>query len=144
MTLLRLVVERIHAWILYGVMVLSTAWGIVSFFLIIFQCQPVACSWNRLLTGCQCINEDILVDIVYAYSGVVAVCDFTLGSLPIWMIWRLRMDRQTKFAVSGLLGIACVFVLLADFLIFGPYSNIGSSQTEHRCHRSNPNPTVHP
>lgn len=141
MTLLRLAVERIHSWIIYGVMVLSSAVGIVFLFFTIFQCQAVACFWNRLLTGCQCLNEDTLIGIVYMYSGVATACDFTLGSLPVCMIWRLQMDRQTKLAVSGILGIACMFVLHADFLTSGPFSNICSSQSEHRCHHSNPIPT---
>jgi len=138
MTLLRLAVVRVHSWILYGVMALSSAVGIVFLFFTIFQCRAVACFWNRLLTGCKCINTDTLLGIVYMYSGVATACDFTLGSLPIFMIWRLQMDRQTKLAVSGILGIACVFVLHSDFLMFGPFSNIVSSQSEHRCHCSNP------
>ncbi|KAJ5819855.1 hypothetical protein N7474_005446 [Penicillium riverlandense] len=116
-TLLRLAVERIHSWILYGVMGLSTAVGMVFLFFSIFQCEAVSCFWTRLPTGCQCVNEGILLGIVYMYSGVATLCDFTLGSLPVHMIWRVQMDRQTKLAVSGLLSIACVFVLHADFLI---------------------------
>ncbi|KAJ5624537.1 hypothetical protein N7510_000846, partial [Penicillium lagena] len=128
MTLLRLAVERIHSWILYGVMGFSTAVGIVFLFFTIFQCHAVSCFWNRLPTGCHCLSKATLLGIVYMYSGVATVCDFTLGLLPIYMIWKLQMDRQTKFAVSGILGIACMFVLHADFLTFGPSSNTGSSQ----------------
>jgi hypothetical protein len=44
------------------------------------------------------------------YSAVVAACDFTIGSLPIFMVRRLQMKRGTKFAVPAILGLAYMFV----------------------------------
>ncbi|KAB8235896.1 hypothetical protein ETB97_003381 [Aspergillus alliaceus] len=107
-TLLRLTVERIHTWILYAVMAFSTVVGAVFFFFTIFQCQPVSYYWNRLFTEGHCLNVGSLLGIVYMYSGVAAVCDFTMGILPVFLIWNLQMDRRTKVAVSGILGIACI------------------------------------
>ncbi|KAE8167646.1 hypothetical protein BDV40DRAFT_151875 [Aspergillus tamarii] len=107
-TLLRLTVERIHTWILYAVMVLSTAVGIVFLFVSIFQCQPVSYYWNLLWMEGHCLDMDARLGIVYMYSGVAATCDFTMGILPVFLIWRLQMDRRTKVAVAGILGIACI------------------------------------
>ncbi|KAE8135039.1 hypothetical protein BDV38DRAFT_273083 [Aspergillus pseudotamarii] len=107
-TLLRLTVERIHTWILYAVMVLSTAVGIVFLFVSIFQCQPVSYYWNLLWMEGHCLDMDARLGIVYMYSGVVAACDFTMGILPVFIIWRLQMDPRTKVAVAGILGIACI------------------------------------
>ncbi|CAG7999563.1 unnamed protein product [Penicillium nalgiovense] len=42
------------------------------------------------------------------YSAVVAACDFTIGSLPIFMVRRLQMKRGTKFAVPAILGLAYI------------------------------------
>ncbi|KAE8363918.1 hypothetical protein BDV27DRAFT_145697 [Aspergillus caelatus] len=107
-TLLRLTIERIHTWILYAVMVLSTAVGIVFLFVSIFQCQPVSYYWNLLWMEGHCLAMDARLGIVYMYSGVVATCDFTMGILPVFLIWRLQMDLRTKVAVAGILGIACI------------------------------------
>ncbi|KAE8381760.1 hypothetical protein BDV26DRAFT_255062 [Aspergillus bertholletiae] len=107
-TLLRLTVERIHKWILYAVMALSTAVGVVFFFFTIFQCQPISYYWDRLLIDGHCMDIGSLLGIVYMYSGVAAVCDFTMGILPVFLIWRLQMNRRTKAAVAGILGIACI------------------------------------
>ncbi|CAG8414264.1 unnamed protein product [Penicillium salamii] len=112
-TFLRLTVERIHSWILYGVMMISTAVGTVFLFFTIFQCRPVAYYWKQSSTEGRCLDINILLGIVYMYSGVAAACDFTLGSLPIFMFWRLQMNRGTKFVVSGILGLACMFVCSA-------------------------------
>ncbi|KAH8695577.1 hypothetical protein BGW36DRAFT_299318 [Talaromyces proteolyticus] len=108
-TLLRIAVEPIHQRILYSVIMLSTIVGIVFFFFTIFQCSPVHYYWDRttMLNG-HCLNINALLGIVYMYSGVAAVCDFTMGILPGFMIRKLQMNRRTKIAVSGILGIACV------------------------------------
>ncbi|KAJ6142733.1 hypothetical protein N7471_002186 [Penicillium samsonianum] len=107
-TILRLTVERIHSWILYGIMVISTAVGTVFLFFTIFQCRPVAYYWNRSSTEGRCIDINTLLGIVYMYSGVAAACDFTIGFLPIFMVWGLQMNRGTKFVVSTILGLACI------------------------------------
>ena len=39
--------------------------------------------------------------------------DFTIGTLPIFIVWRLQMNRRSKFAVAGVLAMAAVFVLSA-------------------------------
>ncbi|KAJ5199523.1 hypothetical protein N7491_011269 [Penicillium cf. griseofulvum] len=109
-TLFRLTVERIHLWILYGIMVASTVVGTVFLFFTILQCLPVAYYWNQSSMEGRCLDIDILLGIVYMYSGVAAACDFTLGFLPVFMIWRLQMNRGTKFVVSAILGLACMFV----------------------------------
>jgi hypothetical protein len=91
-------------------MVISTAVGIVFLFFTIFQCRPVAHYWNRSSTKGRCLDINVLLGIVYMYSGVAAACDFTIGSLPIFMVWRLQMKRGTKFVLSTILGLAYMFV----------------------------------
>lgn len=58
----------------------------------------------------ECLNMDLLLAIVYMYSVAAAICDFTIGLLPAFMVWKLKMRRRTKMAVSALLGIGCVSV----------------------------------
>lgn len=107
-------------------MVLSTAVGTVFLFFTIFQCRPVAYYWNRSSTEGRCLDINTLLGIVYMYSGVAAACDFTLGCLPVFMIWRLQMNRGTKFVVSAILGLACMFVC-SLLSCFGPYADNGQS-----------------
>ena len=99
-------------------MVASTVVGIIFLFFTIFQCLPVAYFWNQPSTEGRCLDIDLLLGIVYMYSGVTAACDFTLASLPVYIIWRLQMNRRTKIVVSALLGLACVFVCPLLALLF--------------------------
>lgn len=48
------------------------------------------------------------ITAAYVYTVVAAVCDFTIGILPIFLIWNLHMNPRAKFAVAGILSMGCV------------------------------------
>ncbi|KAE8402111.1 hypothetical protein BDV37DRAFT_273169 [Aspergillus pseudonomiae] len=67
----------------------------------------VAISLLRI-TIVRCLDKDLLLGIVYTHSVIVALCDLTLGILPIFMIWRLQMNRRLKMFLGGILGLGCL------------------------------------
>jgi len=91
-------------------MSLATVVGLIFLFFTIFQCHPVDYFWNRLSEKGTSINKDVLVGIGYLYSVGAALTDLTIGLLPVALIWDLHMDRRTKAAIVGILGIGCMFV----------------------------------
>lgn len=105
--LLRITVRRIDIWIITGVMLVTVLTGIVFFFLTIFQCQPVAYFWNKDLDG-FCINVEIIIAMTYLYSSFSVICDFTFALLPIALIWKLNMNRSSKWALVPIMTMACV------------------------------------
>ncbi|KAJ5779219.1 hypothetical protein N7457_006939 [Penicillium paradoxum] len=110
--LMRITVRRIHIWILYIVMALTVLAGLVFMFLMLLQCQPLSYFWTKAalddsIQG-HCIDMDIIIIMTYVYSAFAALCDFTVGTMPIFLVWNLHMRRQTKIAVIGILGMACV------------------------------------
>ncbi|OQD70352.1 hypothetical protein PENDEC_c024G02601 [Penicillium decumbens] len=107
-TLLRVSIDRIHVWVLIGAMSLATVVGLIFLFFTIFQCHPVDYFWNRLSEKGTSINKDVLVGIGYLYSVGAALTDLTIGLLPVALIWDLPMDRRTKAAIVGILGIGCI------------------------------------
>ncbi|EYE90282.1 putative integral membrane protein [Aspergillus ruber CBS 135680] len=109
LSLLRITVNRIHIVILYAAMALNMLVGVLFFFFTIFQCTPVSHFWNRLdLDSGKCIDVWVLIDIAYLYSVGAAITDFTIGILPAFMIWNLRMSRRDKIAVIGVLSLGCI------------------------------------
>ena len=46
-TLLRITVDRIHAWVLYAAMSLAATVGLIFLFFTIFQCRPSITSGSR-------------------------------------------------------------------------------------------------
>ncbi|KAJ5476151.1 hypothetical protein N7475_001880 [Penicillium sp. IBT 31633x] len=110
--LMRITIERIHIWTLYLVMALTVIAGLVFMFLMLLQCQPLSYFWTRLamddsIKG-HCIDMDIIIIMTYVYSAFAALCDFTVGILPIFLVHKLHMKRQTKYAVMGILSMACI------------------------------------
>ncbi|KAJ5183940.1 hypothetical protein N7492_001556 [Penicillium capsulatum] len=109
-TLLRITVDRVHAWVLYAAMTLATTVGLIFLFFTIFQCHPVNYFWNKAnphTTG-TCVNKGVLIGIAYLYSIGAAITDLTIGLLPVALIWNLRMNQRTKLAIVGILGIGCI------------------------------------
>ncbi|KAH8432085.1 putative integral membrane protein [Aspergillus melleus] len=110
--LMRITVKQIHIWALYTVMVLTVLAGLVFMFLMLLQCKPLAYFWTRTafdpdING-HCINIDIIIAMTYVYSAFAALCDFTVGILPIFLVRKLHMKKQTKIAVVGILSMACI------------------------------------
>jgi hypothetical protein len=95
-------------------MVLTVISGVIFLFLLLFQCQPISYFWTRVLldpsiTG-SCIDINILVVMMYVHSGFSALCDFTVGILPVFIVYTLQMKKRTKVGVICILGMACMCV----------------------------------
>ncbi|EHA23249.1 hypothetical protein ASPNIDRAFT_207175 [Aspergillus niger ATCC 1015] len=107
LALLRLTVSKVHTILLWCVVGVSIIVGLVFWFMLTFECKPVAHFWQRTKPG-HCMSIDKLLDIAYVYSVTAMICDFTLGLLPIFLVWKLQMSRQTKAALAGILSLGCI------------------------------------
>lgn len=111
MSLLRITIYRRHVIVLYCAMALAIIIGLLFFFFTIFQCSPVDLFWNRLTKSGTCLDVNVLIAIGYVYSAGAAVTDLTIGLLPVFIIWNLKMHRRSKLAIVGILSIGCMFVV---------------------------------
>ncbi|KAI0537065.1 hypothetical protein GGR58DRAFT_360890 [Xylaria digitata] len=106
--LLRLTVSATHHWIIYVVMLLTVASGVVFFFVTLFQCTPIPYFWDKDIIGGKCIDPKIIAALTYLYSAFSVICDFTFAILPMFLIYSLSIDRKTKIALVPILSIGCV------------------------------------
>ncbi|KAI9370269.1 hypothetical protein BJX61DRAFT_544799 [Aspergillus egyptiacus] len=108
--LLRLAVRQLHRIILWAVIGTVIVIGLVFWLVLLLNCQPVSYFWERFnpLKSGTCLSTDILIGIAYMYSSITIVCDFTLGLLPAFLIWRLQMTPRTKVALVGILSLGAV------------------------------------
>ncbi|RHZ44169.1 putative integral membrane protein [Aspergillus thermomutatus] len=108
----RITVQRLHIWILYTVIALTVIAGLAFMLIMLLQCKPLEYFWTRTAFDASihgsCISIHIVIAMTYVYSAVAALCDFTVGILPIFMVRKLHMRRQTKIAVIGILSMACI------------------------------------
>lgn len=110
--LLRLTVRKQHMIILYCLIGLTIANALYFFFILLLDCYPISYFWhqaNPLAKG-SCLSSTILLNIAYLYSALTIVVDFSLGILPIFLVWNLQMNRRTKFAVGGILSLGAMYV----------------------------------
>ncbi|KAL2003843.1 hypothetical protein VTN02DRAFT_2060 [Thermoascus thermophilus] len=107
LSLLRLTIKRIHIMILWTDIVLTVIVGLLFWFLLMLQCRPVEYFWDKTKDG-QCLDTNVLYIVAYVYSITAAVCDFTVGILPVFLIWNLQMNPRTKWGVVGILSLGCI------------------------------------
>lgn len=105
--LLRVTVSRLQRTIIYVAMGLTVLTGIVFFFVTLFQCAPVSFFWNKDQPG-TCVNIDVIIGLTFLYSAVSAICDFTFGLLPVWLVWGLNMRKSEKMALIPILSMGCI------------------------------------
>ncbi|KAF2786271.1 hypothetical protein K505DRAFT_380377, partial [Melanomma pulvis-pyrius CBS 109.77] len=105
--LLRITILKLQRRIIYTVMCLSVFTGIVFFLVTLFQCKPVSYFWNRNQPG-KCVNVYVIIGLTYFYSVINAICDFTFGLMPVWLVWGLNMRRSEKLALIPIMSMACV------------------------------------
>ncbi|KAA8894842.1 putative integral membrane protein [Sphaerosporella brunnea] len=105
--LLRITIRRTHRWILHSVMAMTMVTGIVFMLVLLLQCHPLTYFWDKNQPG-HCIDWSVVIAMSWLWSGFAGLCDFTVGILPIFIVWNLNRDRRTKIAVVGILGIACI------------------------------------
>jgi hypothetical protein len=93
-------------------MLLNALSGLVLLLLMLLQCKPISYFWSRLafdpsIQG-YCIDIKLIIMMTYIYSAFAALCDFTVGILPIFIVRNLNMPRKTKTAAFVILSMACM------------------------------------
>ncbi|OHX00139.1 integral membrane protein [Colletotrichum incanum] len=106
--LLRITVRKVDIWIIYIVMMLTVCTGVVFFFVTLLQCLPISYFWNKSTQEGHCVPMDVIIALTFLYSAFSVICDFTFAILPIVLIWKLKMDRKTKFALVPVMAMACI------------------------------------
>lgn len=106
--LLRISVKRIHTWIIYTAMFVSTFACTAFFFVTLFQCNPIRFFWAKSLEDGTCINNTVIIALGFIYSIFSIIADFTFALLPAFLVWNLQLKRRTKIALIPLLTMGCV------------------------------------
>ncbi|KAL2813365.1 hypothetical protein BJX63DRAFT_394223 [Aspergillus granulosus] len=110
LALLRLAVRRFYRIVLWTIIGVVIAIGLMFWLVLLLDCQPISYFWERvtLLKQGTCLSTDILLTIAYLYSSITIVCDLALGVLPACLIWGLRMTPRTKAALVGILSLGAI------------------------------------
>jgi hypothetical protein len=89
---------RQAVWIVMGICVLSTVVFIIQ---ILVLCRPLAYFWDKSIAGtCGSLN------LTYLIPGIIiTVEDLVVFTLPMPMLWKLKMERKKKLGTMFVFGI---------------------------------------
>jgi len=109
--LLRICSKPLHKRILY--VCLGTVYIFTMIYLLInvFQCSPPSYYWEQFSPSSHkgvCPNASLVPKAAIAHSVIAAVSDWTLGILPIAILWRVQIKLRKKIAVAVLLSLGMV------------------------------------
>ena len=100
-------------WVVIGIV---TLYSLYYFGLVIFQCRPIGYFWNQywnkfgIPTRGQCVSPGVVEGSTYTHSALSALADWTLGILPIFLVWDLNMNPRTKVSVALILALGALYV----------------------------------
>lgn len=89
------------AWSSYALLVILVCQLIEETAVVIFQCSPVQKAWHPGMPG-KCLE---LLPFFYISFGIKLVVDIVIITLPIPVLWRLKLPRGKK------IGICLMFLL---------------------------------
>ena len=73
----------------------------------IFQCSPIAYSWNKTIVGGHCIN----VHVMWIVQDILfLILDIYVVVLPLPTIWKLQITRPEKIAISGVFLLGSLYI----------------------------------
>jgi hypothetical protein len=64
--------------------------------------------WTNHPASSKCIPALPTIGLTYALGSVNAFADWALGTLPIFIVWHLKMAKKTKAMVVGILAFAAM------------------------------------
>lgn len=112
--LLRNLLGHLRRWqvITTILLVFTISWGIAAFLVNIFQCWPPQYFWreasNPSIRGtCTCSRLAFYVSI----GAISLLEDVFLLSLPVGIVWGLKIETQHKVELTGLFTVGSLYVL---------------------------------
>lgn len=98
---------------IYAMSTLFVVMNLISFFYIIFRCDPVSFAWDTTIPGGSCLPATDLADIYYADTAVNIVTDWFCALTPIPLLWNLKLNINAKISVGFLLSLGILASLSA-------------------------------
>ena len=107
--LLRLTIEPTHRIIIWTTFVITELFSAGFLIFFICQCWRPEYFYTRYTGGeGSCVNPAVTITLVYVYSAIICVGDWTYAILPCILVWSLQMPRTQKIFVGLILAMGAV------------------------------------
>ena len=102
--LLRIPVEKHLIRPIQGAIVFLVVTNIILTLLWIFQCNPIASTWDKQIPG-RCFTDAQLQRIIMAQALIAIISDFGLALFPIVLLWKVQISLRIKAGLCSLMGL---------------------------------------
>ncbi|GAP90656.1 putative integral membrane protein [Rosellinia necatrix] len=103
----RLFPQQSYRAFLWAIMVVVLLTGIATSVAGVFQCDPIARSWNADIPG-TCFNQPALF---FANGGLNIAEDLILYFLPIGILWNMNLPLRQRVALIGIFVIGGLTII---------------------------------
>ncbi|KAI0809589.1 hypothetical protein GGR55DRAFT_648468 [Xylaria sp. FL0064] len=90
--------------VLLGSIVVVTIFAVATFLALALQCRPVTLNWG--IGKGECVAPHVITDIAYAFSAADIASNWLYATLPIVMLWNVKLTLRVKLSVILLLGFS--------------------------------------
>ncbi|KAI0853137.1 hypothetical protein F5Y00DRAFT_257791 [Daldinia vernicosa] len=92
----------------YSYLVIATLWTIAAFLEVFLLCRPLAYQWDKSIQGGKCGS---FFASYYSTHVIIFLLDFVLASMPVPVLWVLKMELRKKVAVALMFGLGLVIIV---------------------------------
>ncbi|KAI1853950.1 hypothetical protein JX266_001091 [Neoarthrinium moseri] len=90
-------------WAVRGCIAYKMVHGAIYTFIVLFQCSPVAASWDNSIPNPKCLDQQVII----VSGGVMSIVeDFVLIVLPISELRKLQVSGSKRWGVAALFAFA--------------------------------------
>lgn len=118
--LLRIPVEKQHIRPIQGTIIVLVISNIILTLLWIFQCNPIASSWNKKTPG-KCFTDAQLSRIIISQALISIISDFLLALFPIVLLWKVQIAPRIKAGLCALMGLGLMYASPSSILVSNLY-----------------------
>lgn len=95
----------VYRYILYGIIGLTIASGLATAIGIMNVCRPIAALWGGAKGTC---DPSINSKVAYFFSAMCILTDWTLATLPAWILWNVQLKQRIRISVAFLLALGAL------------------------------------
>lgn len=89
---------------MFVVSIVGIVMCVIAIILIFAQCTPITLLWNPFArTKGHCWNPNVVTFYAQVVGGYLGFMDIVLATIPVQMIWNLKMNKRKKIAT-------CIFL----------------------------------
>ncbi|TGJ84778.1 hypothetical protein E0Z10_g3972 [Xylaria hypoxylon] len=90
--------------VLIGSIIIVTIFAVATFLALALQCRPVTLNWG--IGKGECVAPHVITDVAYAFSAADIASNWLYATLPIVMLWNVKLSLRVKLSVIVLLGFS--------------------------------------